>query len=1455
MSSTSGIESNSLPWVNNPSVPKETALSLGHEIHGIRAPLTSHRQLLEALNDELESMESSEIKKCRLYKIALVIITVIGMAVTFILPISMFFGIPVWIPVVVGLGFGLVTLIIGNKLRNTCNAIRLKYRSLQVYRQQLLSQHPSLTRSTLYKYGIELPKPKKGFKEKIMQQAHLSVDATYDGGATLDKSLDFAGDLPKRYQTNALVGVNSSPTLEMWSKYINAVCAAKSEILKGSPGNEAINTVKQKALLDVGISPDAIIPPGSFIDLAKTIMSACSFGAHVGIEARRAFDQYERSFLHSKTLASWNPSLSGVTKKFFLQGVSTLDFASKTFSKLSSLVANLLSAQWLVDLEALSCLVASSVRGDILEKNAPQIETLCHKLATHEACDSVRLKLILGITHTVSDIVKTPEKKQENIKRLADLHGQLVNECKKIRSRAGGLPEDSLKIVEAKAERSLVKALVGLGDLGKFMDKIRGVVQFGRSASYDLTNAVQKHPERLLASLNGSLNQIECRLHSDIWGAVSNKSFEEVFQEKTEILNAVKQLREKLQLWEQQYIAFKDTKLSRVFLHDFSSSFANFEKYIGEVKNFSEEGAEETAKFLKDCEKSLKATFKELSGGGAATFPKEEELALWSAEYRVLVGQLATCKEYLSTIHKRTQEECVSGSSLLLSALTTQEKTLDKNQRNREAKFKIQAQALRESQRQQQGLQLQRLIQEGIRGLDEIVSGMTEFENSMNNPKDLQTDRIIENSSKLFSAMHTFSSNSFLNLQESLKAQSIKKSGDDTLIVSEETSEVDQGLIASAACAKKSYTNTQKSRHASLNNFLKNLQKTIDKWGMAQSIISGILGLIATALGIAFISTQMVWIVFGICVLSVFMRIIPMVMDHFIEKHLFDVRVVETAKKFIPATKILPSEFGNEDVKRLSELQDVLQLEGFEKTWANEMLKDLDGNPGAKPKKFKDIAKELRSDAKKIDSRMKKLFKKDLLKDQVTTKVTGASEIAETVQNLKEIEKELKLLDTQEDSLIAERLKLCSDQRVFANEKSYLSSLEKQEQEEQDLRENLEKEIRKKVEARNVLFTAIQRIPNKEPVSIDVSEEVRTLNKFCQTIYSKTSSLQEKEKAKKAFKERVLKIASDGNLSRLEAELEMGSCLGSCQARLRDEFELRTRKIRLYEEQEARVKIEAVLESREEILKISGLGHLVPFMRFSSATGGSGRSLAEDAKRKLQQLLDKLQNKDVLGVDECSKALTALAAYLEKHESLESSAYGISSGSALYTSTAGLMRELYAADQILTEGIEMSFGHRCETSLQRVSFVMRELARERNNLSFFKELLQIVSSFYETTPHEEYQQHIQEFLTRIEIIPQEVIIQMCKELEFQINSSVRRVREYQEISQKLVKVSEHVQAKEAAFGDVLRAGVRRLEEISVELGQIKERKSVLQSIKESFSLTDEEVLLDLSNLFGSEDSE
>ena len=100
------------------------AQPLSPEARSLNSNFSTRRDLIDAVEKAISSAKGSELKKLKVYETALKILTVIGSAILFAVPLCMLLGVPLWIPIVVCIGAGIVFTIAKGCLRKRCQQIR-----------------------------------------------------------------------------------------------------------------------------------------------------------------------------------------------------------------------------------------------------------------------------------------------------------------------------------------------------------------------------------------------------------------------------------------------------------------------------------------------------------------------------------------------------------------------------------------------------------------------------------------------------------------------------------------------------------------------------------------------------------------------------------------------------------------------------------------------------------------------------------------------------------------------------------------------------------------------------------------------------------------------------------------------------------------------------------------------------------------------------------------------------------------------------------------------------------------------------------------------------------------------------------------------------------------------------------------------------------------------------------
>ncbi|ANH78934.1 hypothetical protein [Candidatus Chlamydia sanziniae] len=1415
--SQSNILESGSPQVDQPLSP---------EAQGLRAPLIARWTVLENLENHIKAMEASDLKKYRAYKIALLIITLIGIAIVCVLPICLGLGLSLWIPILVLVGMGIAIGVVSYKLREKCQKIRLKYLGYQLYYKQIMSQHSDLKALTLHKYNITTKQQEKSLAVKLQLRADSESERP-DGGAKRDASLDFASErIAQFYQVEALLGINHVKDAE-WRKRSQEVRMIKEKVIGGIKGDEAIKKVQRDALLVSGVYHGDFVSSEGFIDLAKTIMSVCGYGKYMGTQARQALDQYTRAYLDSKTFVSWNPQLPQTTQEYLKSCSRILDHASKIFQDLALLVDHCTSAQWLYDLEKLiSCYEYLVNMQQVEDKKVAEIETLHHQLGVQEGCNQTRLMLLSGIRKDFQRLVLTKISgsidQNEFCQELQVLCEKLKLERYQIR-QALGKGNASIKECEVKANKALIDYLINLGDTGQLLDQVRTAIQYGRFVEKNVSSALQSHPEKRCIGLKSILAQLKGILYSDEWGAVSMKSLDKITKEKTLLQQRLKELTEKLESWEARYNIFKGEKLSRVLFKDFAQSYPSIDTLISKIGEANFTG--DIGECLLKSRAYLNDMFNKCTEKHCA--PTQEEITAWSEEYRQLCSELSVFSSTLQEVQQEICEEGISSGAMLFQSLTTKDKKLEEKLEVKRTQLRATAKAQRASSREQSQIQLNTLVKEGIQNLEAVLQGMATFETATQNPLEYDPTKITEAISQLFMAMQKAN---FLDLEEVLTTSSTA-APEPLAVLKEVTPEVKEGLAANIIESQKKYRSFLELQQANLDSFLKNIEKIVKKWNLAQTIIGALLGLFICVMSLMLIVSQALWIFIALCIGFICLQIIPLIFGHVLEKKLLDARVVENAEILLPATKVFPSEFGNTRLNRLAQLQDTLSLEGCHITWAKEITSDMHDFHTGKETTAKEIIKEFRKDSKFFEQQMKKRFqdkppatdgeKKTIPQQEQGLKVDDYAMLNQDKLCLQDVvQAELELINKEIDLLVTERLRLCTRKKQNDMEQAYSEQLEKKIMDKNRAYVNLEQDIKLKTTIRDILIQALESAPKLSKTrEFNVTQEIEELLKLIAIMYCDSVSCEEQQRAKEQFQRRVVAVALSGQISTLEEGFHLYACRGICRSTMRDQSELKTRILK-------RETKEAVLSRKEESLRILGLPNLMPFVRFSdSSIQGSGYSQALEAFRLLKILSKKLEKNELLNTNDFIQVRAALSAYIYKHKSLANIACSLSPIGAPYTDVATMMQEAYGIKEMLEENTEVLIRHQCDIALRRVRYIMRERAKEysKSHLQAVIKYLRSVFSGNQSMDQERLQALCRKFPT----FPVDVLQQLLKEVQSQCSVHGQQVAEFQQLIARGALVKNSVNVKQQQFDLHWEQCSVRLREISEKLESLKQRRSLL----------------------------
>ncbi|SGA03933.1 transmembrane protein [Chlamydia abortus] len=1431
---------------------------LSPEAKGLRAGLTTQQVLLEAVEGELSSMEQTDLKKMRLYKIALIILTLVGLAILFVIPVMMIFNISLWIPVVITLGMSLFTGLASTKLRARCQEIRLKYRSLQVYHRHLMSQHPDLRSSTLSKYHIEIPKG-GSLKEKLLAKLRPDMSQNvYDGGATLDKNIGLSGEMHSRYQCNALLGVDGVDDAA-WQKRLSDVLNAKVELLKNNSAYSTLRALSNSSLQETGVDLPALLPGIDFVDLAKSLMSICGFGNKVGLEIRQTLDQYERTYLHSNTLSSWLLDITPATRLYLSQEQQTVDITLDIFTKLQTHIAKVQLADWLVEFEAWKTDVYALSKDPTLTDLYSKIQAGANKLNTHESIDATRQLMIRNIVDQLKNIISEHESgnvaEADTIKTA--LQASIKTETKNIRTFLGDKRANAADLSN-KVQTELIGYLANLGNLSSLFDKIHRCIQLGKFVRMDIEKAIQKHPDKQRVRILSSINQLLNLVNKDSWGAISPKPVEEILQDKNAIIQDLEKAREKVEGWSEKYNTFKSQKMTLVLMHDFSENYATIESEIDKLKT-SHHQAEDVAGFIQGCRTFLDTTYNAL--GGAAALPTKEDIAAWAEEFKALMGELYSIVPEIQSIGQRIQVEGTTTRSLLWQALASKESSLKTASKKKELELVAAIQSTQP--RPQETIDV--LLDSGIDHIQAILTEMTHLEQSLSSPDNIAVEEVIRASNQLFSVMHEPRSGKLADLETVLSSYGEQ----DVPVEVAELGEVAESTAQTVSDAQNVSKSFWETRNNDLSSFLNQVQKIASKWNKGQSLVMFVLGVGMLIASLSLLSLQMVWLPIGLSAAALVLQIIPMVFDHIIEEKTFDVRVASLAKDLLPATKILPSEFNNPDVQRLSRVQDILQLEGFEHSWARGIVRDLDGDPSHKKDDFKKSIQELKSFSKSLDKRIQRRFGTTDLQgvidrkkaseetvrdpasltsdqqeatDHLVLQPTDAAAremiLASGQRRLDEITVEIGRLEEEENKIVNHRMRYDNELLSYRQQVAYKNQLQQRLEHARAQFSELEQMLVESRGMADVLSQIVSQIPDQQVDANEIKSRVEALTQLMFKIDDPNASDAIVNEAKQLFDNLVKESAEAGYLQEIQNTLELSSCLGNNDVRLdqhrRDQLaRFEVSRARTLEDPSQRTIVgEQELEVRKRALDYLGIGHLSPFLEFSSPIPGKGWSLAQGALGELQCLKQKISDGEEVSTEEYRKAQRLLSSYLRVERNLSPLAYGTLLGDENFVRSTQIIREGKSLQGVVAVNATMGRHHLYSLASQRIDSWIMKNVHKRKNTRLVANLLEHVRANERVDGQN--QDLLRDLYQKLLQQPKYVLTRLVKDFQVKALTATQKIQNVKEIEKKYIIASSVVGEKDKMFAQGRTEWERELEALSQTLQELQKRKRAL--IQEKIAL-------------------
>lgn len=1395
---------------------------LGQEARNPRAPVPANRSLIEALNQEISSMNANDIRKLRILKAALLVVTVIGFAIFFIFPVCTLFGISLWIPLVVSLGSAVFLSLTGKKLREQCALIENRYKSIQIYRQHLLSLHPDVGLSALSKY-------------KVVSVNQEKDKTQMDGGRALNSSLDFADSIHSRYEVEALVGLDPLDKIA-WKKRIIEVSKVKQALLQGTTSKKSLSDISADALQEGGLDLAALSTP-NFLEVADSLRRLCGFGRQIGVSAQEALDRYNRRYLSGKHVALWDGELSVATSLYVKRGKETLDRAIIMYENLSSLINNVHLAEFVRTLEIwishVQQLADQKGSSSYTEQEISQLEDQLAQLCLYDGCPS-------GVSKELRSIFV-------NFKHSAASSSQdYVNRLHALCSRVKAPLQSPYKgdLVNA-AEKELMAYLLSLGDLDTLTQQVRLSIELGKLVRSDLEKSLFRHPAQIEQKLRANIESLLILLKQDEWGAVSSRSVEETLSDKAALIGELQQFNLKLNEWSKKYQTLKDKKLAPLLLKETREEYGRLRKsteevvalrkdYVDFTKHVSSEKNDHSLEGkLKRCEEWICGALSPRSITEQA--PTEADILQWGDEYQKLALELQSLTKELQTIAGFVNREGLSGRGILKQVFLHKKSTL--LARSEEKKRLLVAACQKLRHKEAATYDIPKVLEEGVTALETVLVGMHGIDQA------IQEGSVedLKHYATLIEVLQQIDAEKLSCLQQFLaeKADSTLKMMD----VNEARKNIKE-LMEPLITAQNNQKNFLTSRRLDFERLVSDLKHQLFRTKLSKVAVMGCFSVVFTVLGILMISSQLAWLPFLCCALAVVFQLLPYGFTYLINMEERKLLEVNIAQSLIPSGNLPRPDFANESLLRQQYLSNVLNLEGGELHFASSLSKELhDPTVSSRAEDFRKVIAGLKKDAKRLDHKFaKRTSNRGAMSQTQSQRPYRASKeqklfAAQLSEYLDQCSTTSAFVETRQDELLSALLFAQTEMARYSKEKNHLASLE------QALREakvgiiSVQKEFLGCQEVAKLLQQTARSSGTHDKTTKNRAEAL-----IKQAVYmNRLAQGDDRTKAEKELVELLWKAVEEGNFDAIRSHLEVGSCLGASELLSRSR-----------QKSPNKQNVEQLVAATEQELVSNGKRELAPFIRFACDVGGSGRHAARNALQSLTKLLGKINNSGFEDVhpEDCRAASFALANYLKVQDSFRPEAICLDlSNGREYKAISSLSEELLAIKREISDTFGFDYREACIYILKLMDQQAAQWSGcyESDCSKLFHHVIK-----ERVLPENELNQ-IKQYLEKV---PAPLLQHLAKEYSVRAALARQNLQKFQVLEDRCEVVRAVVESKKAIFED--KAGAyqtemdllkARLKECKTQMVILNDTKAVLQEAQRSgtMSLINSQVRRSLAN--------
>ncbi|MBQ8498195.1 hypothetical protein [Chlamydia sp.] len=1238
---------------------------LSPEVRGLSSNFSTRQDLIDVVEKSMEGAKNTDLKKLRIYEIALKILTIIGMAIFFAVPICMLLGVPLWIPIVACIGAGIVLSIAKGCLQKRCQQIRQEYRALHLYYCYLLSNKDSIDGSLLSRYNICLRKAEEKlhgvFPEERAPNHPLSADKKYD----------FAGLAHQRYQVDAAIGIPSVQDT-FWRAVAQQVKSVKDEIIAGKKTSADLELVSEQALLVGGVDVSAAKDKASLMDITRSLLNMLAWGACVGKEARETVQRYQMRFLNSPLMADWcGANLSSSAQDFLVDGQNLLEIASKHHTKVQSAVEQM----WLVPVlgkvrnwrDQIKQLPQHKTQVDSLWEVYRNIEQLMHEICIEEGISPSIQRGLRTVTNKYlrGDLQKLFAKEESSLKEeeFAAVYESICSCADFVVSLLEGhlevFPTTSMQNIEKSVYQRLLQAVVPLGG-NKFskgrmtthIDNICKVVRSGQALHKELGQVMKSHPEHRFHKLLSTAEKLQAFISNPKWGASAvHLSPQDSLEQKQKFAAVLQGIQTRLAEWRDRYGVFKETKLNLIVSTDFTNETGKLlSKCRGVVDSCSLLGT--AVQYLDDCEHALHADL-----GNIGKIEDSKELASVREEFNSLVSELSNIQGQLEQISLPIYEEGMSGQRLLLNTMLSSPVSLQKKILEKGAALEDLATTNRLENTISSKETTLEMVSHGYEHLSRLLGEINSFEDCLEKSQNgnITTNtmqQLIKRAGGLALMLSSFTPDSMTGLLDRLEELSTE-----TLPVLEK-SDTSSAVSAAEGIAQASYQRVNGVARAKANRTLnaftkliKDLRASLRNSMITKAIIGAVLSIAFSCLAIALFSVQLTWLPIVFCVLALGVEVIPSLLSTWINQRNWKLEVASLAKQLASDNRKLPyPQQDVQDIKKLEKLRNIYGLDGLiEFRVAEAALLAAQKLPEEqKQETLQSTVKALRADAKALDKAFQQLPKE--YQSLFSKKATKASlKKSTTEKTSSSLEREVAAIEARQDEYHAACLQFESMNMRFLAEQRKAKSLESLLTQKRKGMVNIDK----KESLYNEIISRLKKIVvRKEGVLAkkvsreELSTKVRALLDLDRQLTKayEDRNVEESNKAHRNMQAMFSKLAEEGNLQEVKDLLELDMCLGNTEQGI-------------YYTEQGRVLGTSVIRNPQQLLQYGeslfasyDKEENIPLLRFVL---GAGWRVTREACAELKHLYKRLQqDPSQLSPEDYSNTYKTLRRFLKAREDL-----------------------------------------------------------------------------------------------------------------------------------------------------------------------------------------------------------